>query len=108
MTTERIRELNDEFRKTFEPGNKVVLTCGVADNSPETIQEIVKAVKLFKDFNDGNDPFGEHDFGAFDINDEKYFWKIDYYDNDLKYGSEDPANPEVTTRVLTIMMAAEY
>ena len=36
------------------------------------------------------------------------FWKIDAYDRALQSGSEDPANPAVTRRVLTIMLASEY
>ena len=62
-----------------------------------------KMYDAFKDFNQDNNPFGERDFGAFKVNDMDFFWKISYYDNDMKYHSEDKSNPEKTTRVLTIM-----
>lgn len=55
-----------------------------------------------------NDPYGEHDFGKVVVNGVSCFWKISYYDNRLEYGSEDPANPDITTRVLTIMLTSEY
>ena len=51
---------------------------------------------------------GEHDFGSFEVAGEKFFWKIDYYDERCEFGSEDPADPEKTMRVLTIMFADEY
>ena len=50
----------------------------------------------------------EHDFGVVDIAGHKVFWKIDYYDAAMEGGSEDPANPDVTTRVLTVFFAHEY
>jgi len=55
-----------------------------------------------------NDPWGEHDFGAVEIDGEKAFWKIDCYDRTLTAGSENPANEALTHRVLTIMLASEY
>jgi hypothetical protein len=62
----------------------------------------------FLDFSPGDDPYGEHDFGAFELSNERFFFKIDYYDRDLENGSSDPADPEQTTRVLTVMLASDY
>ncbi|MEQ8826157.1 MAG: DUF3768 domain-containing protein, partial [Parvibaculum sp.] len=62
----------------------------------------------FDDFTPDNDPHGEHDFGSVRIDENAIFWKIDYYDRSMEAGSPDPADPEVTTRVLTIMLADEY
>ena len=62
----------------------------------------------FSEFTADNDPHAEHDFGSFNLVGRKFFWKIDYYDKDLLNGSEDPGDPERTTRVLTLMLAAEY
>jgi hypothetical protein len=59
-------------------------------------------------FTTDNDPNGEHDFGSFTLVGRKFFWKIEYYDKELRYGSENPADPGVTTRVLTLMLASEY
>jgi hypothetical protein len=104
---ERIRVLNDNFRSTFI-GGRVVLTCGVSELPIDVKAEALLMVKAFKDFTADNDPYSEHDFGSFEILDEKFFWKIDYYDIDGRGGSEDPADPYKTTRVLTIMLAQEY
>ena len=65
-------------------------------------------MRTFRDFTPQNDPYGEHDFGSFAVGEERLFWKIDYYDLSLEFGSNDPADPAQTKRVLTIMLAEEY
>jgi hypothetical protein len=105
--TLRVRELNDTFRQTFQ-GGQVVMTRGIAA-LPDSIRiAILARVQSFQDFNADNDPHGEHDFGSFEEQGHKVFFKIDYYDAAMEYGSEDPADPTRTTRVLTIMLAEEY
>jgi hypothetical protein len=102
-----IRTLNDEFRQTFV-GGQVMMTGGI-NALPDVIKaQVLSSVRQFTDFTPDDDPHGEHDFGAFEVDGEKFFWKIDYYDKALQDGSEDPANSNVTTRVLTIMLASEY
>ena len=59
-------------------------------------------------FDEGNDPHHEHDFGKIEVVGNEIFWKIDYYDKTMDNGSEDPADPSKTSRVLTIMLASEY
>jgi hypothetical protein len=106
-TVTRIRELNDAFRTT-SVGGIVMLTNGVDALCPEVKAEVLKRVREFDRFTPDNDPHGEHDFGSFDIGTQSFFWKIDCYDKNAEYGSEDHADPEKTTRVVTIMLAEEY
>ena len=57
---------------------------------------------------DNNDPYSEHDFGAFEHAGERFFFKIDTYaDASLTYGAEDPLGPGAV-RVLTLMLASDY
>jgi hypothetical protein len=102
-----IRVLNDNFRSTFV-GGQILLTAGAAELPVDLKAELLLRVKDFTEFVADNDPHHEHDFGAIELNGEKYFWKIDYYDRELRFGSVEPADPEKTTRVLTIMRADEY
>ena len=106
-TAERICALNDAFRRTFV-GGAVMITAGVEAMPPEQRRTLLAKVRAFDAFTDDNDPHGEHDFGAIDEGGVRCFWKIDYYDRATEMGSPDPADPAVTTRVLTIMLAAEY
>ena len=102
-----IKTLNDNFRKTFT-GGQVLLTAGIDSMDAEDVANILQLVQNFNDFTPDNDPYGEHDFGSFDYKGNKIFWKIDYYDLNNQYMSENPANPDITNRVLTIMLAEEY
>lgn len=106
-TASRIRELNDLFR-TYFIGRRALITEGVSALGQDFTSECVEAVQRFADFTADNDPYGEHDFGCVTVQGRKVFWKIDYYDLDCHYGSECPADPAQTTRVLTIMLASEY
>ena len=108
---ERIRILNDEMRAAGPEDagpNRWMITPGIQDLDPTEAQRAIEAVKTFTAFNQDNDPHGEHDFVDIEHDGEKYFAKVDYYDASMQGGSEDPADPEKTTRVLTIMRADEY
>ena len=102
-----IRVLNDNFRSTFI-GGQVVMTAGVSELPLDVKAEALLRVKTFNAFDGDSDPHREHDFGSFELAGDTFFWKIDYYDHDCHFGSEDPSDPDTTTRVLTIMLAAEY
>ncbi len=107
MSAAKIREINDAFRTTMT-GGRVMMTAGV-DALPSDVKAmVIRRVATFSEFTPDNDPHGEHDFGAFTLAGRKFFFKLDYYDSAMEFGSEDPADPSKTTRVLTIMLAEEY
>jgi len=108
-TKEKIALLNDKARKGLLPGStKVLLTRMVAALPDEEISSLRRNVAAFDAFTEDNDPYGEHDFGAIELEGERYFWKIDYYDRSLRFGAEDPSDASETMRVLTLMHASEY
>jgi hypothetical protein len=105
--TARIRELNDNLRRNLT-GGRIVMTPGIAALGPERVDRVVKAITVFDDFCNENDPYTEHDFGALDVEGKKVFFKIDAYDKSFSYASPDPTDPTVTERVITLMLAEEY
>jgi hypothetical protein len=105
--TGRIRALNDELRQHLI-GGLAVITPGVAALGPEAVERIVKTIAAFDDFCHANDPHEEHDLGSFQADGYEILFKIDYYDKTLTAHSPDPADPDVTERVITIMLAEEY
>ena len=104
----RIADLNDKFRKSLVTGGRTYMTAGVNAKGAEFVAKALIKVIAFDDFNADNDPHREHDFGSFELEGEKLFWKIDYYDLAAEFGSEDPTDPKKTLRVLTVMLAEEY
>jgi hypothetical protein len=105
--TKLIRALNDGLRQNFAEG-LAVMTPGIAALGAEAVARIVKTIVVFDDFCHANDPYQEHDFGAFDADGHRVFFKIDYYDETLTCHSPDPADASVTRRVITIMLAEQY
>jgi Protein of unknown function (DUF3768) len=102
--TDRIRQLNDALRHTLT-GGMAVMTPGIAALGEAAVDRIVKTIALFDDFCQANDPHQEHDFGAFDADGQRIFFKIDLYEEpDVKDKNGEP----LVTRVLTIMLASEY
>jgi hypothetical protein len=104
----RIRELNDAFRMNPAMRGKLMLTHGVANMENGFADKAIKAVQEFTAFDQGNDPYSEHDFISVEVDGETVFAKIEYYDRTLQYGSPNPEDPAVTTRVMTVMLADEY
>ena len=122
--TARIARLNDLARRAMGVACTAVATVGFR-SLPEADQSRVRElIETFDAFTEDNDPHGERDFGCvYQLGDgqwtterprvrdderERVFWKLDYYDRDLRFASEDAADPARTRRVLTIMLSDEY
>ncbi len=105
----KVADLNDAFRMNPNRDGRFLMTHSVVSLPVEIVASALAAMMEFKDFTEDNDPYGEHDFGSFKIQEHMFFWKIDYYDKkSMDCGSEDPADPTMTTRVLTLMLAEDY
>lgn len=105
--TDPVRHLNDLLRRTGS-GGRTVITAGVAALADDLRMQALEAIAAFDGFTDRNDPYGEHDCAIVAVGTLQLLWKIDYFDLELQCASPDPADPAVTCRVLTIMLAEEY
>ena len=122
--TARIARLNDMARQAMGVACTAVATVGFRSLSASDQSRVSELIETFDAFDEDNDPHGERDFGCIyqlgcgrwtterprlrDDERERVFWKLDYYDRAMRFASEDAANPAVTRRVLTIMLADEY
>lgn len=102
-----IRNLNDRLR-TEHRGGRMLITPGILSLPPAVVDNVMLAIKEFEAFTADNDPYGEHDFGSIEVDGNRVFWKIDYYNPTLTAGSDDPADEDITTRVIIVMLAEEY
>lgn len=115
-----IADLNDKFRRGEDgvAGRMMLTHCVVhlaaehdvddGENQSSGVERVLAMVREFDAFDRDNDPYGEHDFGAFTFEGETLYFKFDYYTPDMMGGANDPTDPENTLRVLTIMLASEY
>lgn len=100
MSSKEIAKRNDVLRRSIpyiSHPNLLVLTKGVASLRQIEINQVLRKVRDFNEFTKDNDPWGEHDFGAFKHNSQRFFWKIDDYEGREGYDL-----------VLFIMLAEEY
>ena len=120
----RIAPLNDLARQTMGVACTVVATVGFRSLSDADQSRVRELIETFDAFTEDNDPHGERDFGCvYQLGNGRWtterprvrederarvFWKLDYYDRELRFASEDAADPAITRRVLTIMLADEY
>lgn len=103
-----IRRMNDELRWLTVRGcalGSIVMTSTITNREAKLQAALMCKVMTFEAF---NDPYDEHDFAMFDHEGETWFFKIDYYDTDYRYGSPDPSDATLTRRVLTIGHMSDY
>jgi hypothetical protein len=105
--TATIRRLNDELR-CKGVGGCIMITAGLRLLDPAVLSSVLRAIRAFDTFTAENDPHAEHDCSSLTEGGMSIVWKIDYYDCALSGVSPNPADPTVTSRVLTVMLAEEY
>ena len=104
---EVIASLNDQLRKTGT-GGTIIITQSVRRLTGFNAEALAVALANYNGFDAENDPHGGRDFGDLTLFATDLLWKIDYYDLDLKFGSDDPADPSITSRVLTVMTTTDW
>jgi hypothetical protein len=102
----RIRHLNDLLR-CKGLGGEVMVTAGIDALGVAMVIRILREVALFTAFTTDNDPHGERDCARLKVDELSILWKIDYFDRSLNYHSLNPADPVVTRRIMTVMLAHE-
>lgn len=104
---EAIARLNDQLRKTGQ-GGSIVITSNLRRVTGFDAGVLDSALANYEGFDAGNDPYGERDLEDLTLFGHNLMFKIDYFDLSLTYGSDDPANPSVTSRILTVMLASDW
>ncbi|MDW9439241.1 DUF3768 domain-containing protein [Sinorhizobium meliloti] len=74
--TARIRQLNDELRIRTRLPKRKDRRRWLVGSGAEKIGNIVAAASAFDDWNEGDNPYGEHDFGKLDVDGGPSFSKL--------------------------------
>jgi hypothetical protein len=99
-----VRELNDQLRHSLR-GGVLVMTAGVIALGQNRQLKILEALAKFDGFDDGNDPYGEHDFGAFEAEGDRLLFAIDYlFSLEARLGNLDLAGAVVLTAVIRVRL----
>ena len=99
--------LNDRFRQGDRSLGEYKLSRQVLALPKHKQKQLFKELQEFSDFNPQNDPSGDRSRGEIVMDNFTYIWKIDYLDTTMTMVSDDPADPSVTTRVLSIIRTGE-
>ncbi|TBB97182.1 DUF3768 domain-containing protein [Rhizobium ruizarguesonis] len=71
--TIKIRDLNDELRtKGYALNGKIVAMGGLSEDDQAKQIRVLLAASEFAEWTEGDDPYGEHDFGKFMIDGEAF------------------------------------
>lgn len=89
-------------------GGQIFVTSAVDALNEDMKFRLIQAIRNFDEFDGGNDPYHQHDFGKVELEGTAYYFKVDAYDLSLEYASDDPANELITRRVMTVLRADEY
>jgi len=55
-----------------------MMTAAIQARGPGFIAQAVAAMRRFTDLTPDNDPYGENDFGAFEVEGRRLFFEIDH------------------------------
>jgi len=99
---EKIAALNDQLRTTFK-GGRVQMTRSVYDLDDRLRGRALSVLARYNTF----DPASEHDCGVFIFAGFAFEWRIEYRGKDGVGHSPDPADPDMTMRVLTLYVTED-
>ena len=105
-TMQKNRALNDHFRKTGQ-GGIVTLSMGLHKLGQAEVDNVMK--QLAGEKGDKSVEAGsEHDMGEIQVGNRTVSWEINYYNKELDDVSDNPTNPDQTTRFMTLLLSTEY
>lgn len=106
----RIADLNDRCRHGLDHHARILITASclaaLAAGSGSAAKILAQATVMaaVRRYVFRPEDGAERNRGELLVAGEIVRFKIDYYDLSLEWGSEDPADPSVTTRVMKIML----